>query len=70
MRTQAEYELEVLKVLTSNGFSLEECAYVLKDLSNDVSLAEAMARVIYQRKIEKEKYEELTDDVFNDPIAF
>lgn len=70
MKTRAELDLELLEVLTKNGFTLEECAYVLKDLSGNVTLGEAITRVYYQRNLEKETYEPLSNDVFNDPVAF
>lgn len=70
MKTRAELELEMLEVLTKNGFTLEECAYVLKDISSNIPLGEAITRVYYQRNLEKESYEPLPNDVFNDPVAF
>ena len=70
MKTRAELDLELLEVLTRNGFTLEECAYVLKDITGSIPLGEAIARVYYQRDLEKESYEPLSTDVFNDPVAF
>lgn len=70
MKIRDNYDLELLNILTTNGFSLEESAYVLNDLVKNVPLGEAIARVYYQRTIEKESYEPLPTDVFNDPVAF
>lgn len=70
MKTRAELDLELLDVLTKNGFTLEECSFVLKDLTSNVPLGEAIARVCYHRNLDKETYEPLPNDVFNDPVAF
>jgi DNA-binding transcriptional MerR regulator len=70
MRTQAEYELDLIKTLSQNGFTLEECANVLNDLIDNSTLGEAIARVYFTRNILKESYEPLSANLFNDPIAF
>lgn len=78
MKTPAEFDLELCSLLTKNGFTLEEAANVLNDLTTNSSLGEAISRVYYFRNIEKENqtikekemYETIPGYVFNDPIAF
>lgn len=65
-----EYDLHLIDLLTKNGFTLQEVGHVLNDLRDDTPLGEAISRVYFCRNLQKESHEPLSNDVFNDPVAF